>query len=450
MNVLWHASACAALWWVLLLVLGTGWGPLAGAAVFAVHPLTSEPVNAVSYREDLITGFAVAMAVGFAIRHLRGDGRAPLELLGACAFTFLACLSKESGLTALPIIGLWWWLAPSSEKGAGNRQAAMLGGALTLTATLFIVMRFLVFVPENPGRVAQWGGSAAMALWNFPRIALHGLQLTLLPLGLAADYEWQAIMTWIAPTLWLGWLVLGGVACGALLCRRRAVPLGLGLGWWLAALLPVSNVVPLANPVAERYHYLPLMGLMLALGWSVDRIVAHATQVGANRGVALRPLAAIGAATWVVLLGLTVNHNLVWGDAERLWTETLASQPNSTTALNNLGCIRIQQGRPEEAARLLARGMEISDGENDLLNNYGIAMATLNRWDEAQRAFEVSVARNPHDEMAQWRLALCLTESPTPDLKRAWEALMEAERLGYPVPSDFRRQLERRLQEMRS
>jgi hypothetical protein len=437
-NVLWHVAASVALWWMLRTLLGGTIGPLVGAAMFAVHPVGSEAVNAISFREDLLVALFAALAVGSAVRLLRGEGRPRLLLAAVPIFYLMACLSKESGLSVVMIIGLWWWLAGAGERRAAKTTVLGLAATLLAATALYSLLRFRIIVPENPVAVPAWGGGVAAAVWNFPRIFFHGLALVFFPVGLAADHEWTAITTWREPRLWAGWIALLIWVTAIARCRRRAPILGLGLGWWLIALLPVSNVVPLSNPVADRYLYLPLMGAAVAVAWAVERGLA--TEALRDRGPRRLASAAVAVAG-LLLLGITVNHNLIWGDAERLWTATLRVEPNSTTALNNLGCIRLQQGRPEEAAALLERGLSVATGDIDLVNNYGIAMVELGRWEEARQAFELSVAGNPDDRLAHWRLALCLTQSPTPDPARAWKELLIAERLGFDVPREFRETL---------
>jgi protein O-mannosyl-transferase len=446
MNVLWHAAACVALFALLRSLIGGVAGAAVGAALFAVHPLVSEPINAVSFREDLIAALFVAAAVALAVRALRGEGLGLLMVLGSGLATLLACLAKETGVVAPMIIALWWMLGGRRDVRCGAGRMLALAVVLMGVILLFGLLRFRLMVPEQSVTVPPWGGSTATAVWNFPRIFFHGLWLTLWPQGLSADREWEAFALWSSIRLWLGW---GGIALWVLAiwrCRGPLAPLGLGMGWWLLSLLPVSNLIPLANPVADRYCYLPLMGIAVIVAWGVQRATVEdpVPLVRASRMIWAMSLAGIA------LLAVTVNRNLVWGDAGRLWEATLTVEPNSTTALNNLGCVRLQERRPAEAADLLERGIEIAPDDTDLVNNYGIALVHLQRWDEAQRAFEWSVSHAPSDPVAHWRLALCLANSASPDHGRAWDEMLMAERMGYDIPESFREVLSTRISQENS
>ncbi|MBN1478189.1 tetratricopeptide repeat protein [Candidatus Sumerlaeota bacterium] len=441
MNVLWHAAACIALYALLRSLVGGVVGAAVGACLFAVHPLVSEPVNAVSFREDLIAALFVAAAVALAVRALRGEGLGIPMVLGSGLASLLACLAKETGLVAPLIIALWWVLGGRRDVRCGAGRMLALAMVQFGVMLLYWFLRFRLMVPEQSVTVPPWGDSAAAAVWNFPRIFFHGLWLTLWPQGLSADREWEALALLSSIRLWLGW-------CGILLwlwaiwrCRGSRAPLGLGMGWWLLSLLPVSNLIPLANPVADRYFYLPLMGIAVIMAWCVER----ATVEDPVPLIPARQMIWAMSFVGIALLAVTVNRNLVWGDAGRLWEATLDVEPNSTTALNNLGCIRLQQGRPAEAAALLERGIDLAPGDTDLVNNWGIAMVQLQRWDEARRAFEWSVLRVPGDPVAHWRLALCLANSTSPDHGRAWDEMLIAERMGYEIPESFRADLSSHL-----
>jgi tetratricopeptide (TPR) repeat protein len=436
MSVLWHLAAALALWGMIRALLGQEIGAVIAATVFAVHPLGSEAVNAISFREDLLVGLFAPLAVSMGVLWVRAERTSWPALVGSALCFLAACLAKESGAVIPLLIALWLWLRPREVREP--RRLWLLGAVHLATGALWALLRFVLIVPANPTPVPPWGGSAVTAVWNFPRIFFHGLALVIFPSGLSADYEWRALAFGHSPLLWLGW---AGIALwlGAIVALRRRWPaVAFGMGWWIIALLPVSNVVPLSNPVADRYMYVPLMGLAVASAGGIEWVrQSRAFAQPRLQRVAL----GVAAAAALLLMHVTVNRNLVWGDAERLWTAALEVEPNSTTALNNLGCIRLSQGRASEAAALLERGLAVAPQDEDLVNNYGIAMAELGSWDEARRAFEWSVQRNPGDRLTHWRLALCLARSSQPDLERAWQEMLTAERMGHRTPPDFREAL---------
>lgn len=439
-SVLWHVAASLALWDMLRRITGGDTGAVLAAALFAIHPLTSEAVNAISFREDVITGAFACAAVTLSIRALTRAARPALPLAGAGLCLFVACLAKESGGVIPLLIGLWVWLHPEPLP---RPRLLALAATLTAVTAAWALIRFVVMVPQTPLPVPLWGRGPADAVWNFPRIFFLGLRHTVLPTALAADYEWQATALGRSLALWLGWL--GVLLWGASIvwARRRHAPLALGLGWYLIFLLPVSNLVRLANPVAERYYYVPLMGLALAVAWGLERLSAlPALALGWRR----RLVPGLATLCALPLLAITVNHNLVWGDAERLWVATLEVQPNSTTALNNLACIRLAQGHPEVAADLLRRAIAINPYDCDTVYNLGVAHANQGDWRGARAIFDWLAEQKPDAPSVRWWLAQCLLFGPEPDAAQAWEQMELAERLGYAVPRGFRSLLRERLE----
>lgn len=448
-SVAWHALASLALFGLLRALTGGVWGAFAGAGLFAVHPLTSEAVNAISFREDILAALFAVLCVHLSARAGQGGARPWLLIAGACLALLAAGLSKESGAAAALLVALCAWHARGGVApgwgGAGRGVWIALGLALAATLALWGALRFAVFVYADALPAPFWGGDRVTAVWNFPRIVFHGLRLALWPADLSADYEWRAIPAWHAAWLWMGWAGVAAIAALALTLRGRLAPVGFGAGWYLICLLPVSNAMALYNPVAERYFYLPLMGLSIAAGWAVERALAPGA--GAERAPAarVRTTAALAGVAGCALLFGTVNRNLVWGDAERLWVATLEVEPRSTVALNNLGCIRIAQGRLDEAVTLLGRGISVNPQDTDLVFNYGVAQAQRGEWVEAQTAFEWFLTRQPLAAQGHWWLGQCLLHRPSPDFAAARRAVGEALRLGFRPAPDARASVEQLL-----
>jgi tetratricopeptide (TPR) repeat protein len=147
------------------------------------------------------------------------------------------------------------------------------------------------------------------------------------------------------------------VICSQLLLafRDRVFALGTIIFW--AGLLPVANLVPIYRPMADRFLYLPLMGLAMLLARGL-----HA----AGR---LRPewrltlYCATGA--WICTLGLiSFQREPVWHDSVALWQDTAAANPYSTTAANNLGWALFDAGRPLDAAAAFRRDIDLTHAKD--------------------------------------------------------------------------------------
>jgi protein O-mannosyl-transferase len=344
-SLAWHIAAA---WLVMalarrLLPAGRRRYALVAGLLFALHPVTAETVDNASFREDsLVTVFTLATLL------LALDGRRRLALL-----TFgLGLLSKESAVMGPALLAI---LRLGGFDGSPPRPLRQRWGPLLRELYPFAAVALgylgLRFGPMRmPGVYARYpGGSFAGTLIGLPAIWAHDLRLLVWPWPLCADYTgyfrfgaqpWGPVLGSLAVVL--GTLGLAGLALG-----RGARLVALGLGWFLLTLLPVSNLVPIPIPAAERFLYLPLCGIALAAAAAfaglMDRAAAGARRLATGLGVGL-------LAGFVAILNL---RHADWRNDQSLWLATIAVNPRSCGAQSAVG------------GNLLSRGM--ASGDHDVL-----------------------------------------------------------------------------------
>jgi hypothetical protein len=167
-----------------------------------------------------------------------------------------------------------------------------------------------------------------------------------LPVGLAPEYSFQLSENLLQPWALLSLTLLVALVAVALWGRRRLPLLSLGIGWFLVFWLPVSNLLPVAYLAADRYMYLCLPGVALALAALLQKL--RSTRIAAGFCGVLFLLAV-----------LTVVQNGYWRDEHTLWRHAVAVNPDSTwvqetVALSYLltGDISRAAGHAREAIRL--------------------------------------------------------------------------------------------------
>ncbi len=210
------------------------------------------------------------------------------------------------------------------------------------------------------------------------------------PLGLAVFYPHPGAALPI-------WKVVGAavaLACisgAALACRRRCPYLLVGWLWYLGMLLPVIGLSQTGiQAMADRFTYLPQIGLCIALVWGVAdmcRSWPRHRWVGSVMSV------------WalMVLMGCAWRQTSFWRDSQTLWPHTLACTSPNCVAHKNLGDVFLGQGRLEEAAAHYRTALEIEPRHADAHTNLGRVLARYGRWDEA---------------IAQFRRVLEITDAP--------------------------------------
>ncbi len=255
------------------------------------------------------------------------------------------------------------------------------------------------------------------------------------PLGLAPYYphpqnglpNWQVAGAAV---------LLVSVTFGALACWRRYPWLAVGWFWYLGMLVPVIGLVQVGQQArADRYTYLPQIGLAIALAWQAK---------GASASWSYRALA-YGAAAALVLAALmrcAWQQTSYWRDSETLWNRTLACtsgnvlahvnlgvalrdqgrvpeaidqyrealkiQPNYVVAHNNLGTALCDQGHVEDAIAELDEAIRLKPDYAEAYNSLGVAFAKQQRFDEAIAQYQKALALEPDDAKAHnnWGVAL--------------------------------------------
>jgi hypothetical protein len=341
------ALACLLLW---QLTAGNALASLLGGLLFAVHPVQSEAFCAACYQTTLLAGlFSTLALLGFGRVLQRGPRTGPLVLIGVSLL--LGLLSKEECF-AVPLLALAWALV---LRPAGWRRALLVSllvmgiscaAVLALRSAFLTPSKLVYFPPDRPVWVAL----------TMVRVAALYLELLLMPLRLCPFYDWFIIGYETGPSFGVvvGAAVLGLCLALVILGVRRFPALALGLLWVLLALAPVSQVIPIIVVAAERFLYLPMLGVALVAGLLLQLGLARARAAGRGK------LAA--AAVAVILLGCagrTLARVPDWRDDETVNRATAQAFPETPTPLYNLAAYYQQvEGNTAKALQALDEAQE--------------------------------------------------------------------------------------------
>ena len=207
------------------------------------------------------------------------------------------------------------------------------------------------------------------------------------PAGLAVLYPYPAhgLPVWEIIT---AILVLASVSAGVFIWRRTRPYLLVGWLWYLIMLVPVIGLIQVGTQArADRYIYLPQIGLYVLLTWGAADLCAG----WRHRRLVLGSLAAI------VIASLSVDSCLqtaYWRNSESLWTHALACTSDNFIAHNNLGNALLQKGNVEEAIAHFQKALQIYPDYAGAHNNLGNALIKKGSVDEAiahyQRALQIT------------------------------------------------------------
>jgi Flp pilus assembly protein TadD len=224
---------------------------------------------------------------------------------------------------------------------------------------------------------------------------------TVWPANLTAMYPNEPLESyWLA--LGAG-ILLGLLTAGALWGARRGQRwLAVGWFWYLGTLAPTIGLVQVGSQVmADRFLYLPQIGLCVALVWGA----AHVAGAWPNRRW---PLATGAALLLAGLMACSWQQTSYWQNSERLWTSALACTANNDIAHNYLGLALAGRGQVGEAIVHFRKALEIQPDNTEIQNNLGAALAGRGQVGEAIVHFRKAVEINPDNAKAHNNLGIAL------------------------------------------
>ena len=300
-NLLWHLSATLLLFALAREITRTVWPSFFAALLFAVHPVNCEAVAEISYRKDLIAAAAVLAALNLAARFQPRFSLRNILLGAACVACLLVGVATKENAVVGPLLLTGFMFLHRSSGGGGNivpdvpRIDARNGVTTRLIPTrlvplgwlflifaavvavgLFMVARFTlppwpsIIFTEKPHRL---GGSLLETLKIQPRIWVFYFRQILWPENLCADYNGYSIRSF---PLGLSLFALGAVLCGQLYASAKNRVVCFGVAFFWLPLLTVSNFIPIYRPMADRFLYLPMVGVALLLAALGARLQSRA------------------------------------------------------------------------------------------------------------------------------------------------------------------------------
>lgn len=361
----------------------------AGSALFLVHPIQSQAVAYVSQR---VTALACFFFLATVLAYLQArlspsTGRRLTWYAVALACTVLAMKTKEHTFTlpfalVLVELALFW---PEKDR----RWVQLLPFLLTLP--IIPLSMNAVLTPEGsvlPRETAALG-RVDYLLSQFPVIVTY-LRLVVLPVGQNLDHDPTVYRSLWAPAVLLSLLLLLSIGALAIASLRRPKYrlAGLGLLWFFLTLSVESSIIPIADLMYEHRVYLPLVGLIMALGpWMVH-------WGGSKRAQAL---VALVIAAYAVACFVRVG---VWGSEIRLWSDAAAKSPNKARVLNNLAGSYHDLGRYPEAALHYRTAVKLDPKLLIAYTNLAFSLIAQEKWKEAAEALEAALRVQPFSPVA--------------------------------------------------
>ena len=402
MGLLFHTLNAVLVFLVFRTMTGAVWRSWLVAAFFGLHPLRVESVAWAAERKDvlsalfaLLTLLAYAKAVTSDKCQATRNGKFPSPVTChvscwywlALLFFALGLMSKPM-LVTLPFVLLLLDYWPLKRLAVPDPRPA--AGRLVLEKIPFVLAAAaagsIAFLTQHAANATSVGLPLAARLQN--AVVAYGRYLGKLfyPVNLAFFYP--------HPGYWPAWAVaacgagLAGSVVAAIAQRRRHPYLPVGWFWFLGMLVPVIGLVQVGGQsLADRFTYLPSIGVLLVLIWGVEEL----TRPWRQRTVGLTAVAAIAL---IACIGLTRQQIGYWRNGETLCRHALEVTSNNHVAHFCLGVAFEKQGRPDRAIGEYRAALAAQPGYAAAHNNLGFALSNEGRFDEALAEFQEALKWN--------------------------------------------------------
>jgi tetratricopeptide (TPR) repeat protein len=404
-NIVLHTASVLLLFLVLRNMTGSLWRSAFVAAVFGVHPLRVESVAWAAERKDVLYVFLWMLTLLAYFYYTRHD-----NLLRYMAVVVCLCLGlmAKPMMVTLPIVCLLLDVWPLSRirsgllttgypEQAGQTQDSLcrpvsLSQSIIEKIPLFMLILISCVITCRVQR--EWGAmDAIQTTWsqrlaNIPVSYIKYLWKMAWPVNLAVLYPFpkdiRPVWQWGGASL----LLLGWSAFTVYAIRKRPY-LFVGWFWYVVTLIPVIGLVQVGNQaMADRYSYLPSIGILIMLAWGAEELTAtlHYRKV---------IFAILGGASIIAMIAAARVQDTYWKDGMTLNKHTLAVTENNYIIYNNMAVLFLEANKFDEASECLQKALAIRPDYYVTDTNMADLMKKQKQYDKALAYIDKAVEEQP-------------------------------------------------------
>lgn len=389
-NLMIHAVSALLLFALLRRMTGRLWESAFVSFVFALHPLHVESVAWVSERKDVLGAFFWFLTTWLYLDYVdKPDKR---RYLLAFAAYCLGLMSKQMLVTlpfTLLLLDYWPLVRPKTTRVLLEKIPYFAASVAASTIAYQVQHQAGAVLASDTLPIATRAANAVVSYISY-------LGQFFWPVGLAVFYPYPpSIPAWQVIGCATGLLAITGLA----LLRPY---LTVGWFWYLGTLVPVIGIVQIGMQAkADRYTYIPMVGVSMMLAWGVAEIMARWPKTKS-------PLQVASAAVCLVWLAITWTQVPYWRNSVPLFEHAIATTENNFIAHLNLGVVLAEQGRANDALRHLYTAVEEKPGHADAHDTLGALLGQMGRTADAAEQFQQAIRLQPNDSEAHCNLGNAL------------------------------------------
>ncbi len=433
-NLILHILSTLLLFWLFNRMTGAIWRSAFVAAVFALHPLHVESVAWIAERKDVLSAFFWMLTLCLYVYYTEKPAIRRYLLV---VFSFVCALMSKPMVVTLPVIMIlldYWPLdrlqsqrimtntpavvsvaanqgkkknklkkealkknvtAPNDRKLPETKFAGIIPLWQLLEKIPFFILSIVIVIitfhnPNNPDAPYLEQLPLISRIANAPVAFMIYLEKTFWPHDLAIFYPFPAQLS-----LWQvsgASLLILVISAAVIVMIKRMPYLFTGWMWYAITIAPVIGIIQISltapYAMADRYHYLPSIGLAVMMAWGIPALVK-------SEDVRKKILFPAGTIFLAIISFLSWNQCGYWKDSINLFSHTLKVTDYNWFVYNNRGVIYKDLGNYKQAIEDLNRAIEIKPNYTEAYNNRGVAYALLNNYKQATEDLNRAIESKP-------------------------------------------------------
>ncbi len=372
-NLILHVMSTLLLFWLFNRMTGAIWRSAFVAAFFAFHPLHVESVAWIAERKDVLSAFFWMLTLCLYVYYTE---KTAIRRYLLVLFSFVCALMSKPMVVTLPVIMILfdYWPLNRFESKKGNQILWQLKEKIPFFVLSAIFSIITLYAPNEPSRKLF---SLSSRLVNAPVSFMTYLKKTFWPHDLAVFYPFPAHIPL--------WQVLGStlliiiISAAVILMVKRLPYLFVGWFWYIVTILPVIGIIQIwLYAMADRYTYLPSIGIAVMLAWGIPLLFRRET---IRKNILFPAVIAV----LVILAFLTWQQCGYWKNSTTLFSHALQVTKDNYMAHSNLASDLLEKGKIEEAIDHYNKAISIT--RNYAGDHYDRGVA-YNKLGQRQRAIE--------------------------------------------------------------
>ncbi len=402
-NLFFHILNSVLLFVILTKITGQRSASLIVAGLFAVHPLHVESVAWISERKDVLSTFFFLMALLGYARYVQKPSRARY---GIMALLYALGLMAKPMLVTFPFVLLlldFWPFHRLNSLTNNFKELTFIKRSVPLIIEkipLFVLSAIsciLTFLSQKEGGAVSNIDFFSCVSNAFISYFMY-LVKTVAPFHLSAFYPFPNNISVLK--LSISCVVLLCLAVIAIKRVRKSPWIFVGLAWYIGTLVPVIGIVHVGDlAMADRYTYIPHIGLFIAAVWSAYFFMKRC-------GIAEKTIVLLGCMIVLLLSVISAKQVNVWKDSVTLFEHAIKVNENNHVAFNNLGAALALNGKMNEATGYFIKALKIRPEYPEALTNLNVSLGANTSPDQAIEKLKSLIKIHPDNPALAYTLGV--------------------------------------------